>query len=74
MDIPFFVDLNPVELKCYPLMINLDKCNVRCNFISDLSMKICVPSRTKDVNVKVFHIMTNRNESKALVKYISFDC
>ena len=53
-------------------MINLDKCNVRCNSISDLSAKICVPSKTKDVNVKLFNITTNKIEVKPLVKYISF--
>ena len=53
-------------------MINLDKCNVRCNSINDLSAKICVPSKTKDVNVKLFNMTTNKNEAKPLVKYISF--
>ena len=33
------IDLNPVELKCYPLIISLDKCNGSCNV---LSPKICV--------------------------------
>ena len=31
--------LNPVELKCYPFMLSLDKCNESCNV---LSPKICV--------------------------------
>ena len=53
-------------------MINLDKCNVRCNSINDLSAKICVPRKTKDVNVKLFNMTTNKNEAKPLVKYISF--
>ena len=33
------IDLNPVELKRYPLIISLDKCNGSCNV---LSPKICV--------------------------------
>ena len=33
------IDLNPVELKCYPLIISLDKCNGSFNV---LSPKICV--------------------------------
>ena len=37
-------------------------------------MKICVPNKTKDVNVKVFNMTTNRNEAKTLVKLISCDC
>ena len=42
---PTLVDLNPVELKYYPFMISLDKCNGSCN---TLSPKICVPKKTKD--------------------------
>ena len=32
-------------------MISLDKCNRNCNIVDDLSTKVCVPSKTKDVNV-----------------------
>ena len=28
------IDLNPPELKCYPLMISLDKCAGNCNVLS----------------------------------------
>ena len=41
---PALIDSNPVELKHYPLMIKLDKCNGRCNV---LSPKIYVPKKTK---------------------------
>ena len=37
-------------------------------------MKICVRNKTKDVNVKVFNMITNRNEAKTLVKLISCNC
>ena len=57
---PTLVDLNPVALKYYPFMINLDKCSESCNV---LSPKICVPKETKDINVKVFNI-TNKDEAK----------
>ena len=56
-------------------MISLDKCNGSCNTVDDLSTKACVPSKTKDVNVKVFNMITNRNKAKALViKHISCNC
>ena len=42
-------DLNSVELDYYPLIISLDKCSGTCNFTDDLSTKICVPSKTKDM-------------------------
>ena len=37
-------------------------------------MKICVPNKTKDVNVKVFNMITNKREAKTLTKHISCDC
>ena len=49
---PFLFDLNPVELKYYPFTISLGKCSGSYNSVNDLSMRICVPSKTKDVNVK----------------------
>ena len=55
-------------------MVSLDKCNGSCNAIDDLSTKICVPSETKDVNVKVFRMITRINEVKSLVKHFSCDC
>ena len=45
------VDLNPVKLHYYPFTIGLDKSNWSCNAVNDLPAKICVPSKTKDVNV-----------------------
>ena len=55
-------------------MISLDKYNGSWNTVDDFSTKICVPSKTKDINVKVFNMITNRNEAKTLLKYISCDC
>ena len=71
---PTIIDINPVELNYYPFMINLDKLDGSCSAVDYLSTKICVPSKTKDVNGKVFNIITRVNEAKTLVKHISFDC
>ena len=68
---PTLVDLNPVELTYYPFMINLDKCTGTCNV---LSPKICIAKETKDINVKAFNMITNKNEAKTMKKHISCDC
>ena len=47
-------DLNPVELKYYPVMISLDKCSRSYNV---LSPKICFAKETKDINVKAFNMI-----------------
>ena len=49
------INLNHVELKYYPFMINLDKYNGRYS------------KKTKDINVKTFKMITNKNEAKTMV-------
>ena len=54
-------------------MFILNKYNRNCNVVADLSTKICVPSETKDKNIKVFNMITRINEVITLVKHISYD-
>ena len=67
---PSLIDLNPGELKYYPFKISLYECNGSCNV---LSSKISVVRKTKEINVKVFNMITNKNEAKAMSKHISYD-
>ena len=71
---PTVINLNPVELNYYPFMINLDKCIGSCNAVDGLSTKIYSPSKTKDIDVKVFNMITRINEDKTLIKHISCGC
>ena len=48
-------------------MVSLGKCNRRCNVPDDLSAKACVASKTKDVDVKVFNLITKINEAKKMI-------
>ena len=68
---PTFIYMNPNELKCYPLVIILNKCTGSCDV---LSPKICVPKQTKDKNIKGYNIITNKDEAKAITENISSDC
>ena len=71
---PTLIDSNLIEPNYYPFMISLDKCNASCNTADDLCTKICIPSKTKDINVKTFNMITNKNEAKTMVKHVSCDC
>ena len=42
-------------------MVSLDKCSGSCNSGNDLFIKICVPSKTKGINVKAFNVITRIN-------------
>ena len=50
-------------------MVNLDRCNRTCNTLDDPSNRICVPNKTKDVNLSVFNIITRINQSKTILKH-----
>ena len=46
-----------------------------CNTLNDLHIKVCVPNKTKKLNIHVFNIITGKNEPKILTKkYISCEC
>ena len=66
--------LNQVEPKCYSFIVTLNKCQGRWYCVNDVSTKVFVLSKTKNINVKGFNIITNRNEAKILLKHISCDC
>ena len=51
-------------------MISLNKCTGSCNV---LSPKMCVPKETKDINVKAFNMIANKDEAKVMAEYISCD-
>ena len=71
IDRPSIIDLNPIDLNYHSLMISLDKCIGSCNAVDDLSMKTCLPSKTKDENVKVFDMIIRIHGAKALIKHIT---
>ena len=66
---PTLVGLNPDEynqvLRCYPFMVNSDKCNDSCNTFDNPSNRACVPNRKENVNLNnKNNMMRRRNESK----------
>ena len=56
------IDLNTLAFKYHPFMISINKCNGSCN---DLSPKIFVRKKTKDINFKPFN-MINKNRAKTM--------
>ena len=54
-------------------MVKLDICVGSCNTLNDLSDKVCVPNRTEDLNLRMFNMIKEINESKTLAKNISYE-
>ena len=47
-----------------PFKIKTNKCSGNCNNINDPYAKMCVPDVVKDLNVKVFNLMSRTNETR----------
>ena len=62
------------ELHYYPFAVKLDKCVRSCNILNDLSNRVCVPNKTEDLNIHVFNLIKERNESKFLTKDMACEC
>ena len=54
-------------------MVCLDIFSRSYNSGKYLSIKICIPTKTKDLNIKAFHMTTKRNEAITLVWHVSSD-
>ena len=75
---PTLINLHPNEksqqFPYYPFAVKLDRCLGRCNTLNDLSNKVSVPNKTEDLNLSLFNIITETNESKTLTRHISCEC
>ena len=58
----------------YPFTVKLDRCVGNCNTLNDLPNKVCVPSKTEDLNLSVFIMVSRINELKTITKQISCEC
>ena len=61
---PEIVNVNSNEPVFYPFSIKTSKCSGNCNNINDPYAKICVPDTVKDLNVRVFNLMSRTNETR----------
>ena len=61
---PEIVNVNSNNPIFYPFSIKINKCSGNCNNINNLYAKICVPGVIKDLNVKVFNLMSLTNETR----------
>ena len=55
------VDTNEPMFSPYSIKIN--KCKGSCNTINDPYAKLCVPDTIKNINVRVFSLMSRTNET-----------
>ena len=61
---PEIVNINSNNPIFYPFSIKINKCSGSCNNISDPYARICVPDTVKNLNVKVFNLISLTNETR----------
>ena len=71
---PEIINVNSNNPVFYPFSIKTSKCSGSCNNINDPYAKICVPDVVKDLNVKVFNLMSRTNETRHIKWHETCNC
>ena len=58
----------------FPFSIKTSKCSGSCNNVNDPYAKICVPNVIKNLNVKVFNLMSRTNETRYIEQHETCKC
>ena len=58
------INVNTNEPMFYPYSITLNKCKSCCKTINDPYAKLCVSGAIKNINVKIFNLMSRANETR----------
>ena len=58
----------------YLFSIKTNKCNSNCNDINDPVAKICIPDVFKNLNVKVFSLLSRTNETRNIQWHKTCKC
>ena len=58
---PEIINVNSKEPTFYPHSIKTSKCSGSCNNINDPYAKMCVPNVFKNLNIKVFNLISWTN-------------
>ena len=71
---PEIVDVNSNNPIFYPFTVKINRCSGYCNSINDPHARICVPDIAKNLNVKVFNLMSRTNETKSIKSHETCKC
>ena len=63
---PEIVSINSNNPIFYPFSVKVNKCSGNCNNINDPYARICVSDIVKNLNVKVFNLMSRTNETRSI--------
>ena len=68
------VNVNSKEPELFPFSIKTSKCSGSCNNINNPYAKSCVPDAVKNLNVRVFNLMSRTNETRHIEWHETCKC
>ena len=71
---PKIINTNTNEPVFYPLSVKVNKSSGDCNTINDPMAKLCVPGVVRDINIKVFNLLSWINETRKVVWHETCKC
>ena len=63
---PKVIDVSSNNPIFYPFSVKINRCSGNCHSINDPYVRICVPDTVKNLNVKVFNLITLTNETTSM--------
>ena len=71
---PEIININSNNPIFYPFSVKINRCSGNCNNINDPYARICVSDTAKNLNVKVFSLMSRTNETKSIKWHETCNC
>ena len=71
---PQIINVNSDEPVFFPFSIKTSKCSGSCNNINDPYAKICVPYVVKNLNIKMFNLMSRTSETRHIEWHETCKC
>ena len=71
---PKIADVSSNNPIFYRFSVKINRCSGNCNSINDPYAKICVPDIVKNLNVKVFNLMSRTDETKSIKSHETCKC
>ena len=72
--LPEIVDVSGNNPIFHPFSVKINRCSGNCNSINDPYPKICVPNIVKNLNFKVFNLMSRTNETRSIKWHETCKC
>ena len=71
---PEIININSINSIFCPFSVKINRCNGNCNNINDPYVRICLPDTVKNLNVKIFSLMSKTNETRHIELHESCKC